>query len=76
MQVSRLLHVHVRRLSDIMFNPPFVYQHVASLTKSMRLTECKVEEARLCSIERTSLLSEVPKFHQHVMHDSTTAVCL
>ena len=47
----------VRRLSDIMFNPPFAYQHVASLTKSMRQTERKVEDARLCSMERTSFPS-------------------
>ena len=52
MQVSRLLHVH--HLSDIMFNPPFAYQHVISLAKSMRLTERKVEDARHCSIECTS----------------------
>ena len=48
---------HVRHLSDIMFNPPFAYQCVASLAKSMRLTERKVEDAMLCSIERTSFPS-------------------
>ena len=47
----------VCRLSDIMFNTPFVYWHVASLAKSMRLTEHKVEDARLCSMERTSFPS-------------------
>ena len=38
----------MRRLSNIMFNPPFAYQRVTSLAKSMRLTERKVEDARLC----------------------------
>ena len=47
----------VRCLSDIMFNSPFAYQRVASLTKSMRLTERKVEDARLCSTEHTSFPS-------------------
>ena len=47
----------VRRLSDIMFDPPFAYQRVASLAKSMRLTERKVEDARLYSMERTSFPS-------------------
>ena len=47
----------VRRLSDITFDPPFAYQRVASLAKSMRLTERKVEDARLCSMERTSFPS-------------------
>ena len=47
----------VRRLSDIMFNTPFAYQRVASLAKSMRLTECKLEAARLCSMECTSFPS-------------------
>ena len=47
----------VRRLSDIMFNPPFAYERVASLAKSMRLTERKVEDARLCSMEPTSFPS-------------------
>ena len=37
----------VRCLSDIVFDPPFAYQRVASLAKSMWLTECKVEDARL-----------------------------
>ena len=44
-------------LSDIMFNPPFAYQRVASLAKCMPLTQCKVEDARLCSMERTSFPS-------------------
>ena len=35
----------VRRLSDIMFNPPFTCQRVASLAKSMWLTEHKDEDA-------------------------------
>ena len=30
--------LHVRHHSDIMFNTPFAYQRVASLTKSMLLT--------------------------------------
>ena len=47
----------VRHLSDITFDPPFAYQRVASLAKSMRLTERKVEDARLCSMERTSFPS-------------------
>ena len=47
----------VRRLSDIMFDPPFAYQRVTSLAKSMRLTERKVEDARLCSMERNSFPS-------------------
>ena len=47
----------VRRLSDIMFDPPFAYQRVTSLSKSMRLTERKVEDARVCSMEHTSFLS-------------------
>ena len=54
MQVSRLLHVHVCVASQTMFDPPFAYQRVTSLAKSMRLTEHKVEDARLCSMERTS----------------------
>ena len=45
------------KLSDIMFNPPFAYQRVASLAKSMRLTQRKVEDARLCSIECTTFPS-------------------
>ena len=48
---------HVRCLSDIMFDPPFAYQRVASLAKSMQLTERKVEDTRLCSMERTSFPS-------------------
>ena len=47
----------VCRLSDIMFDPPFAYQRVASLSKSMWLTERKVEDARLCSMEHTSFPS-------------------
>ena len=47
----------VRRLSDIMFDPPFAYQRVTSLSKSMRLTERKVEDARLCLMECTSFPS-------------------
>ena len=48
---------HVRHLSDITFDPPFAYQHVTSLSKSMRLTERKIEDARLCLMERTSFPS-------------------
>ena len=47
----------VHRLSDIMFDPPFVYQHVTSLSKSMWLTERKVDDVRLCSMEHTSFPS-------------------
>jgi len=56
-QVSRLLHVRVCVASDIMFDPAFAYQHVTSLGKSMRLTERKVKDARLCSTEHTSFPS-------------------
>ena len=45
----------VRRLSDT-FNTPFAYR-VASLAKSTRLTERKVEDTRLCSMECTSFPS-------------------
>ena len=38
-EVLRFLHDHV--CSDIMFNPPLVYQCVASLVKTMWLTEHK-----------------------------------
>jgi len=54
---ARLMFVacpHVRRLTDIMFDPPFAYQRVTSLAKSMQLTERMVEDARLCSMERSS----------------------
>jgi len=47
----------VRRLSDIMFDPAFAYQRITSLGKSMRLTERKVKDARLCSTEHTSFPS-------------------
>ena len=63
--ILRLLHVHV--CSDIMFNPPLVYQRVASLAKSMRLTEHKVEMLAFAQWNTPASL-----LHQHVMHDSTT----
>ena len=49
--------LRVRCLSDIMFDPPFACQSVSSLSKRMRLTERKVEDARLCSMECTSFPS-------------------
>ena len=47
----------VRHLSDITFDPPFAFQHVTSLAKSVRLTERKIEDSRLCSVEHTSFTS-------------------
>jgi len=44
-------------LSDTMFDPPFAYQHVTSLAKSVRLTESKIEDSRLWSVEHTSFTS-------------------
>ena len=41
----------VRRLSDLVFNPPFDYQRAASLAKSQRLIERRLEDSRLCSLE-------------------------
>ena len=49
---SRVCH-----LLDIMFDLPFTYQHVKSFGKSVQLTECKVEGARVCSMEHTSFPS-------------------
>jgi len=47
----------VRRLIDITFDPPFPYQRVTSLARSMRLTERKDEDARLCSMEHATFPS-------------------
>ena len=47
----------VRHLSDVTFDLPFAFQHVTSLAKSMWLTERKIEDSRLCSVEHTSFTS-------------------
>jgi len=47
----------VRHLSDTMFDLLFAFQHVTSLAKSVWLTERKIEDSRLCSVEHTSFTS-------------------
>lgn len=47
----------VRRLSDLVFQPPFDYQRVANLGKSTRLAERRTEDARLISLQPTGLLT-------------------
>ena len=54
MQVSYFLQVHECVASQTMFDPPFAYQDVTSLAKNMHLTEHKVEDTTLCSIEHTN----------------------
>ena len=56
-------HAHVHHLSDLMFNPPFAYQPVANFAKSMRPTECKVEDARLCSMNVPVSLRKLSACH-------------
>ena len=45
----------VRKLTDLLFNPPFPFQRIANLAKSQRLLERLLEDARLCTMETTSL---------------------
>ena len=45
----------VRKLTDLLFNPPFPFQRIANLAKSQRLHERLLEDARLCTLEITSL---------------------
>jgi len=44
----------VRRLTDVLFNPPFPFQRLANLAKSRRVQERKDEEARLLRLENTT----------------------
>ena len=41
----------VRRLQDLLFNPPFSFQHVANLANSQRLQERLLEDARLLQLD-------------------------
>lgn len=45
----------VRRLSDLLFDPPFPYQRLASLGKSRRLQERLSEDARLQQLQATTI---------------------
>ena len=56
-------HERVHHLSDLMFNPPFAHQHVASFVKSMWPIECKVADARLCSMNTPVSLHELSACH-------------
>ena len=45
----------VRRLSDLLFDPPFPYQHLANLGRSQRLQERLNEDARLQQLQATTI---------------------
>ena len=45
----------VRRLEDLLFDPPFPFQRVAILAKSQRLQERILEDSRLLHIQRSTL---------------------
>ena len=45
----------VRKLTDLLFNPPFPFKRIANLAKTQRLHERLLEDARLCTLEITSL---------------------
>ena len=60
----------VRRLTDLLLNPPFPFQRLKNLAKSQRIAERKDEEKHLKTLELTtfpfvtSLLSVVPFMYQ------------
>ena len=43
----------VRRLTDLLFDPPFPFQRVANLAKSQRLQERQIEDSRLKELQMT-----------------------
>ena len=50
----------VRHMEDLLFDPPFPFQRVANLSKSQRLQERLLEDARLLLLERNTLPMQSP----------------
>ena len=45
----------VRALNDLLFDPPFPYQHIENLANSLRLHDRLLEDARLLILQQTTL---------------------
>ena len=65
----------VRRLTDLLLNPPFTFQHLKNLSRSRRIQERKDEEKQLSVLELStfplvSSLSSACPYHQSD-HQST-----
>ena len=58
----------VRRLTDLLLNPPFSFQHLKNLAKSRRIEERKNEEERLKTLE-SNTFPLVTSFVSAVTHN-------
>lgn len=56
----------VRRITDLLFNPPFPFQRLAGLANSQRLQDRRQEDCRLRELERNTLaLALITQLHTH-----------
>ena len=69
----------VRRLTDLLLNPPFAFQRLKNLSKSRRIEERKEEEKRLSRLElSTFITSQLPAmpFPNQLSSDGTYVVTI